>query len=168
MCARGPCSTRSNAATRLPMHGVCKQEFAMQCKACIFARRLMNKAPLSRHAEGRDVLGWDVLPLACGRLRPGSSAPETPRAAGVERRVPCAADIPVKGNRLLLFAPSSIAHCRVCTMAARQAAGELGVHSASLLSHCCNSKRAMTFALGSSFLSSTRDSAIVFVRQYPE
>ena len=141
----------------------------MHCKACLLVRRLMDKAPLSRHAEGRDVLGWDVLPLACGRLRPGSSAPETPRAAGVERRVPCAADIPVKGNRLLLFAPSSIAHCRVCTMAARQAAGELGVHSASLLSHCCNSKRAMTFALGSSFLSSTWDSAsssfflIVFV-----
>ena len=145
--------------------GVCKQGSTLRCNACsLITRRWTNQAPLSRQAEGRDALGRDVLPLACGRLRPGSSASETPSAAGVERRVPCAADIPLTVVRLLLFAPSSIPRCRVCTVAARQAAGELGVHSASLLSHCCNSKRAMTFALGSSLLSSTWDSAIVFMR----
>jgi hypothetical protein len=30
--------------------------------------KITNKASLSRHAEGRDGLGWDVLPLACGRF----------------------------------------------------------------------------------------------------
>ena len=67
----------------------------MRCKACLLTRRLTRKAPLSRHTQGRDVLGRDVLPQASGRLWPGSSAPETPSAAGLERRVCCAADIPV-------------------------------------------------------------------------
>ena len=132
MRARGHAAREAMQQQDCPCIGVGKQAFAVHCKACLLARRLMNKAPVSRHAEGRDVLGWDVLPLACGRLRPGSSAPETPRAAVVERRVPCAADIPVTVVRLLLFAPSSIPRCRVQTVAARQAAGELGVHSAAL------------------------------------
>ncbi len=49
-----------------------------------------------------------------------------------------------RGYRLLLFAPSSNPHCKVCTMTARQAAGELGVHSAPLQSACCTSRHAMT------------------------
>jgi hypothetical protein len=67
----------------------------MRCKACVLTRRLANKAPLLPHAQGRDVLGRDVLPQASGRLWPRSSAPETLSAAGLERRVSCAADIPV-------------------------------------------------------------------------
>ena len=113
MRARGPCSTEAMQQPDCTCIGVCKQKSTLRCKACLLVRRLTNKAPLSRHAECRDVLGWDVLPQACGRLWLGSNVPETPSAAGVERRIPCAADIHVTVVRLLLFAPSSIPRCRV-------------------------------------------------------
>jgi hypothetical protein len=103
--------------------------------------------------------------------------PETPSAAGVERRVSCAADIHVTVVELLLFAPSSIRTASVTTLAARKAAGDVGVHNTSLKSACCNSKHAETFTFDGSFLS-TWDSAIVLKRlstrnsnlggQYPE
>ncbi len=83
----------------------------------------------------------------------------------MERRVPCAADIPVTVVRLLLCAPSSIPRCRVCTLAARQAAGDIGVHSDPMQSHCCSSRHAMTFTLESVSSPGLRN---VFVNQYPE
>jgi hypothetical protein len=51
-----------------PCIGVGKQVSTLRCEACLLTRRLNPKELLSRHAEGRDVLGWDVLSLACGRL----------------------------------------------------------------------------------------------------
>ena len=109
MRARGPCSTKAMQQPDCTCIGVCKQVSTLRCKARLLVRRLTNKAPLSRHAECRDLLGWDVLPQACGRLWLGPNVPETPSAAGVERRFPCAADIHVTVFRLLLFAPSQSA-----------------------------------------------------------
>ena len=148
MRARGPCSTRSNAATRLHMHrrlqagiDVALQRLPSLAKidkqgTVVTSRRRPRCARLGRAATGLQAV---VTGLEC------STAAD---------RGWCGATCPLRrchsrhGYRLLLFAPSSIPHCRVCTDVARQAAGELGVHCAPLLSACCNSRHAMALHSG--------------------
>ncbi len=161
MRARGPCSTRSNAATRLHMHR------RLQAGIVGALQSLPSRAKID--AQG---------PVVTSRRRPRCARPG--RAAtglravlvvsGLEcstdaERCWCGATCPLRrchsrhGNRLLLFAPPSIPHCRVCTDVARQAAGELSVHCTPLRSACCTSRHAMTLLHLGVLLLSSWDSA---------
>ena len=113
MRARGPCSTRSNAATRLHMHRRLQAGIDVALQSLPSRAKIDEQGTVVTSRRMPRCAGQDVLPQACGRLWLGSNVPETPSAAGVARRIPCAADIHVTVVRLLLFAPSSIPRCRV-------------------------------------------------------
>jgi hypothetical protein len=122
MRARGPCGTRSNAATRLHMHR------RPQAGIDVALQSLRSRAKVGKQG-----------PVVTSRRRPRCARPgraatglravvtglECSTDAGRRR---CGATCPLRrchsrhGYRLPLFAPSSIPHCRVCTDAARQAA----------------------------------------------
>ncbi len=143
MRARGPCGTRSNAATRLPLRR------RLQAGIDVPLQSLPSRAKVETH--GTVVTSRRRPPCArLGRAATGLQAVVTRLECSTNaERCWCGAACPLRrchsrhGYRLL-SAPSSIPHCRVCTDAARQAAGELGVHCAALQSACCNFRHATT------------------------
>jgi hypothetical protein len=149
--ARGPCGTRSNAATRLP------KRRRLQAGIDVALRSLPSRAKIDK--QGTVVTSRRRPRCArLGRAATGLQAVVTGLECSTDaERRRCGATCPLRrchsrhGYRLLLFAPSSIPHCRVCTDVARQAAGKLGVHCAPLQSACCNSRHAMTLHWGVRF-----------------
>ena len=137
-----------------PCIGVCKQVSTLRYKACLLARRLTNKAPLSRHAECRDVLAR----TCCHRLAGGCGSArmcQRRRALLVWRDVslaPLTFTSRLSGCCCLRRRRFRAAECKQW----QHDSDRLRASQACILlpcsqSACCNSRPALTFTVGVRF-----------------